>query len=95
MHKVIKKDEMGSVTAKKSGVVACEVTETEPSFTIFDDGDGSFGGADDNDSIVSFHQSATDPGERDGHEEMNMYSRPFRAELSCIQEFGTPTAEEN
>ncbi len=88
---------MSPVAAKTSGVVSCAVTETEPSltFTIFDDGDGSFGGADENNGIMSFHQSATDERGRDGHDEMNMYGRPFRAELSCIQEFGTPTAEES
>ncbi len=97
--KVAKPEEKGSVdAAKASGVVSCAVTETGPSltFTIFDDGDGGFGGADDNDGIVSFHQVETGERREGRQDEMNLYSsRPFRAELSCIQEFGTPTAEEN
>ncbi len=96
--KVIKSEERGSVDAKASGMASCAMNETGPSlsFTIFDDGDDSFGGAHDNDGIISFHQAETGERREGRQDEMNLYSsRPFRAELSCIQESGTPTAEES
>ncbi len=100
--KAVKSEERGSVAAdaKNTGMVSCVVTETEEpplTFTIFDDGCTDFGEVDNNiDSIMSFHQAVT-TGEREGggQDEMSLYGRPFCAELSCIQESGTPTAEES